>query len=340
MPEPVFHSSQQFKQHFIQQLQAMTAQQELGVFILALANAISNAHIYQALAGALAAQFEHIKKQLAQSSSTSMQALPPDDLSVFNALSQLDLSALPLASSKKLQHWQLQFNPLRGFRPARNSQSRVDSIYQPFSHHGFHFNKPFLARETLWQGTLASARVRILYNKFPFADYHGLLLINPELNKPQFLQQQDCVEVQQAMLEMAAVEDIGLAYNSLGAFASVNHQHWQLFVSERDYPVEHIRWSHNNGSQAYPLSVHCFPSLIEAWPVIDHYQQTQQSFNILLRAHKVYLLERKKQGEYPHSDWTSGFAWSEVMGNIMTTRERDFQQLTAQAIEDEFQLLR
>ena len=318
----------------------MTDYGELGVFILVLANAISKADIYHALEGPLAIQFQQLRKSLSQLDATAMQAFPPDDVAVFNAFSELDLSSLPLASAKNLQHWQLQFNPLRGFRPARNSAQKIDSIYRPFVQDGFHFNKPFLARETLWQGQLANATVRILYNKFPFADYHGLLLINPELNKPQFLQQQDCEQLEQTIQAMAGLQGLGLAYNSLGAFASVNHQHWQLFISDQDYPVEHARWIHNQGTQTYPLSVSCFRSLSEAWPQIDHYQQSQCSFNILLRAHKVYLVQRKKQGEYLHSRWTSGFAWSEVMGNIMTTQHSDFQQLTAQSIETEFERLR
>jgi len=318
----------------------MTGHRELGVFILVLANAISKAEIYPSVEAALAIQFEHIRQYLSQLDTTSKQALPPDDVAVFNALSKLDLSSLPLASSKSLPPWQLQFNPLRGFRPARNSQQKTDSIYRPFEQDGFHFNKTFLVRETLWQGRLANLRVRILYNKFPFADYHGLLLINPELNKPQFLFEQDCEQIEQTLLAMSGLKGLGLAYNSLGAFASVNHQHWQLFLSEQDYPIEHASWSHNQGTQGYPLKVSCFRCLTEAWPQIDQYQRAQCSFNILLRAHKVYLVERKKQGEYEHSSWTSGFAWSEVMGNIMMTRQQDFERLTAQSIETEFKRLR
>jgi len=201
------------------------------------------------------------------------------------------------------------------------------------------FNKPFLSREILWQGKLRNIPVRILYNKFPFADYHGLLVIEPEQQKPQFLQRQDIVKTQQILSEIANLQGVGLAYNSMTAYASVNHQHWQMFLSELAYPIEHTNWAHNSGTTHYPLRVECFRSITDAWPQIDRYQQSNSGFNLFVRADKTYLVKRKKQGQYQHSKWTSGFAWSEIMGNIMTTNLQDYEQLTAADIEQELKLL-
>ena len=340
MPAPVFQSSDQFRQHFIRQLHTIADEAEIGVFILVLANAISKPEIFASLKDTLTARFQFIKKHLTTVKTRSMNAIPADDLEVFKALGELDFSSLPLASKKTLGHWQLQFNALRSFRPVRTSQQKVCALFQPFDDNSFHFNKPFLAREKLWQGVLAGTQTRILYNKFPFADYHALLVLNPEARKPQFLEQQDCLLTQEILEEMRALDGIGMAYNSLGAYASVNHQHWHLFLSENDYPVESALWKHNNGPENYPVGVDCFHSLSEAWPVIDKYQQLQHSFNLFARPHRTYLVRRRKQGDYLHSEWTSGYAWSEMMGNIVTTRAHDYRNLNARTIEQEFQRLK
>ena len=36
---------------------------------------------------------------------------------------------------------------------------------------------------------------------------------------------------------------VRVGYNALGAFASVNHLHLQLFVRQQPLPIEHRRWS-------------------------------------------------------------------------------------------------
>lgn len=317
----------------------MMSHQEVGVFILVLANAISRPEIHRQLADALAQRFHAIQQGIDSMSAAELQKIAPDDLSVFRALSQIDYPNLALASHRSMDQWQLQYNPLRSFRPARNSQQKIDSLYQPFDQHSFHFNKGFLSKEILWQGEVAGQAVRLLYNKFPFADYHGLLLINPEQQNPQFLQQRDCQNMQSILQQLGAVDGIGLAYNSIGAYASVNHQHWQLFVTQRPYPVEHAGWSHNTGSTDYPIEVKKFHSLIEAWPQIDACQRSNCGFNLLLRGNAAYLVARRIQGQYDHSDWTGGFAWSEVMGNIMSSSRDDFERLSPQDIAQELQRL-
>jgi hypothetical protein len=339
MPDKIFSSSSYFKQQFVQQLQKMTVIDEFGIFILVLANALSRPEIYQSLSTDLSNRFVHLKQKLSGLSTGEREQIPADDLSVFTALSRINFNELSLSISKNTGIWQLQYNPLRGYRPARNSHKKIDKLYQSFDPDSFHFNKPFLSREILWQGKLSNIPVRLLYNKFPFADYHGLLVIEPEQLKSQFLQRQDIDNVQQVLSEISNLEGIGLGYNSMAAYASVNHQHWQMFLSEQAYPVEHTYWAHNSGPASYPLSVECFNCITDAWPQIDRYQQSNSSFNLFVRPDRTYLVKRKKQGQYQHSQWTSGFAWSEIMGNIMATNQLDYEQLTALNIEQELKLL-
>lgn len=336
----LFQSSQQYKKFFTESLLDLLDSDQLGVFILVLANASIQAQIQRPLDPALKQRFSQLSQQLQTLSNKQLQQIPPDDLAVFRQLEQLGYENLEPGQQKFLGVWQLQFNQLRSFRPARNSQKTITELHQPFDHNGFHFNKPFLAKEILWQGSLEKIPVRFLFNKFPFADYHTLVLLHPESNKPQFLHSEDCAEMQQVMQSLSSLSGLGMAYNSLGAFASINHQHWQCFVREQAYPVELACWTHNGGELPYPVNVESFLSLQEIWPRIKTLQQQNRAFNLFMRADRGYLAWRKSQGTYQHAGWTSGFAWSEIMGNITALRRVDYDQLDSAKIVREFESLK
>ena len=310
-----------------------------GVFILVLANALSRREIYQPLLAPLQTRFQMLQQHVKQASKDDLAHWPVDDLEVLKALLPMDLAQFPLAQNRTVGDWRLQFHPLRSLRPARNSAKPVVSLQQAFDPQAFHFNKPFLRKEYLWQGEIAAADVRILYNKFPFADFHGLMVVEAEQCKPQYLTEPDCLAMHAIYQMLATACSMGMAYNSLGAFASVNHQHWQTFMAEQTYPIEYDQWRHNGGEQPYPLKVERYDSLIQAWPAIDRLQRNNQAFNLFLRHGWVWLIERKRQGEYRHAAWSSGFAWSEVSGAIMIANQKDFKALEAQHIEQELQKL-
>lgn len=334
MPEALFESTSVFKQRFIDQLISLLDSDQLGVFILVLANASYREDIFTALGEQLKTHFNHWQQQLAQLKQRQ-NLLPVDDLKVFEQLVVTGFDQLKPTQRRQAKGWQLQFNPLRSYRPARNSREQFNGLYQPFNPRAFHFNKPFLKPEILWQGEHVDLDLRLLYNKFPFADYHGLMLLDPEREKPQFLSQTDCENVDRLLHALAHLEGMGLAYNSIGAYASVNHQHWQFFISEQDYPIEQARWTHAGGSEPYPLPVHVAASLQAHWPLLHQFQQQDQPFNLLLRADKVYLIARKPQGNYTHSRWSGGFAWSEVMGNVTVSGEDEYRQIDAADITAE-----
>jgi len=60
----------------------------------------------------------------------------------------------------------------------------------------------------------------------------------------------------------------------------------------------------------------------------------------LLRQDKAYLVVRKNQGTYSQPAWTSGFAWSEVMGNITTSNKDEYTGINADQIEQELARLK
>ncbi len=328
-------SSEHYRQYFIRQLGQLLEYDELGVFILVVANASMDDSILAELRAQIDNRFDYFKQQIAQSIE-----FPDDDLSVFLKLDELGLENIQHSRSRTAGDWSLLFNPLRSLRPARNSQQQISSLLQPFDAKAFHFNKPFLAREIIWKGQLEMLEVCLFYNKFPFADYHTLLLINASEQKPQWLNQQDINDIETFMDALSDWEQLGLAYNSLGAYASVNHQHWQMVLSQQSYPVEQLHWKHNGGVRDYPIGVQCFASVMDAWQEIDSLQQNNQPFNLFIRHHRAYLIKRKKQGELAQPAWSGGLAWSELAGHFTLTRLSDYDSLTPQMIEQQLALLK
>lgn len=338
MPDTLFDSTSIFRQRFIDQLLSLLDNSQLGAFILALANSSYREDIFEPLQKRLKTRFEDWQQQITKMEQAHNQ-LPVDDLRVFEQLVTTGFDNLKPTQRRQIEGWQLQFNSLRSFRPARNSGEPFKGLYKAFSSQSFHFNKPFLKAEILWQGRYEGLDLRLMFNKFPFADYHGLMLIEPEQERSQYLRREDCQHIDRLLQSLKNLEGIGMAYNSLGAYASVNHQHWQFFISAQDYPVEHPCWTHSEGNDPYPLTVRVDSSLQAHWPLLERLQQQDRPFNLLLRADCVYLVERRAQGSYPQSPWSGGFAWSEVMGNLTLNREDDFQALNGPDIRDELQRL-
>jgi hypothetical protein len=328
-------STRQFQQHFVQQLARLLQYDELGVFILVLANASMDRQIYQMLQAALEIKFRYFQQLTAR-----FDDFPPDDLSVFRQLHKLGMENIQPLQIRQLDSWRLQYNQLRSFRPARNSDKTIGSLLQPFDRSAFHFNKTFLAREIIWKGQLDHLDLTLFYNKFPFADYHALALIDAASEKPQYLQQQDCEDMDLLLRRLSHLQGIGFAYNSLGAYASVNHQHWQMILSQQDYAVELQRWRHNGGEIDYVLDVSGFDSVSAAWLEISALQSANQAFNLLLRPHRIYLIKRRKQGECAVQSWNTGPAWAECAGQFTLSSLADFRQLQAAQIEQQLSLLR
>ena len=181
----------QFKHLFVNQLKNMLSPDELGAFILVLANAQQDSFLKNELSDGLNKIFTQLKNKFNSDDLNATQ----DDSDVFKQLLEVDLSKIPTWQNKKCGDWDVVYNSIRKLRPARASTEILESIYQDYDETKFHFNKPFLKPEILWQGSYKSysqknKNVSVLYNKFPFSDYHLLLAISPEKNLPQFLTQE------------------------------------------------------------------------------------------------------------------------------------------------------
>lgn len=337
-----FNDLAALRRHFVAGLDDMLARhQALGVYILVLANAAQDPALWLPLRDKLIQRHQfhatEIKRALRQG--TPLDA-PPDDLLVFLKLMALDLqpeefASLQVSSPRRLGPWEIQFNPLRALRPARMSETRVTGIMQPFDAAGFHFNKPFLAKEVLWQGTLAGKSARLLYNKFPFAPWHGLLTPEPERQRPQFLTPEShgwAWDV--AQQAGACIPGFGLAYNSYGAYASVNHLHFQTFVRDQPLPLQKC------DPATYPLAMQRHTEVEHAWFQIDSLHVAGTPYNLIYDANGMHVIPRARQGEVPLQAWSPGFAWSEISGAFSVSSREDFENLSESTIEQAMAALR
>ena len=158
---PIFQSNSNFEQAFIDGLEKMLESDELGVFILVLANAVYDEKIWQVLKPKLQDKFNQLNAQPLTGAT--------DDIDVFKQLQQIDINNLSVTQFKQLGKFELQYNPLRALRPQRMSGKKTKGMSAEFNENEFNFNKPFLQKEMLWKGDLFSKNISLFYNKFPFA---------------------------------------------------------------------------------------------------------------------------------------------------------------------------
>ncbi len=319
-----------FKSLFVSRLKGMLTDDELGAFILVLANSHQDDYLLNALHDDLSRTFRALKTNYDKG---KLKA-PQDDLDVFIKLLDLDLSGIPTWQYKTLADCEVVYNAMRQLRPARASSQILDSTKQPFDESKFHFNKPFLKPEIFWQGYYQGLATRVLFNKFPFSDYHLLIVVSPESNSPQLLTEAMHDYAFSLEQEMAIIfPGFGIGYNSLAAGASVNHFHFQGFVREQAFAIEKTHWIHNGGEIEYPLNVECFTNSKDSWEIIEQLNKQDDAFNCLYRGGRCYIVARRYQGTVDLPSWMSGAGWLDLAGSITVSDEKTFNTIDATAVK-------
>lgn len=326
-----FASRPDLERRFSAGLADMLARHEgLGVYILVLANAVQDPALWDRLSGLLLERHRLLGERIAGALRAGQRPTEPDDdLMVFLKLLAIGFDRIEPVAQRRIAapdraapEWELQFNPIRALRPARMSDTRVEGVTRPFDAKGFHFNKPFLAKEIFWEGELAGKPARLLYNKFPFAPLHGLLVPEPLAEHPQFL----TPELHGWAWEVArdagaAIPGFGLSYNSYGAYASVNHLHFQTFARERPLPAQ------TDLSGEYPVARLHFTDRDAAWFALDELHARDQVYNSVYSSSGVLVIPRARQGEVSLEPWSAGFAWSEMAGVFPLASRSDYEIL-------------
>ncbi|MCB1858005.1 MAG: hypothetical protein KDI63_07025 [Gammaproteobacteria bacterium] len=338
----IFSSRVAFEEAFKTGLSDLLAgYNELGVFILVLANARFDHQSWERLAHQLEARYRLLSSDLRRHPRWFGLDDAKDDLQVFRRIMEIGLDGISPPECRRVGPWELQFNQLRGFRPPRMTQVETTGIRAPFDQRRFHFNKPFLRKEIMWQGGLFGRNGAIYYNKFPFVPLHALLVPEPKSRHPQYLQAADHDYIWRLVNSLCrTLPCVGFGYNSFGAFASINHLHFQMFQCQRPLPLTDGCWEHNGGNQPYPVRCRRFGSVDESWRYIDSLHRARSSYNLIYLPDTVYCIPRKSQGSYVHSGWTEGFAWHEMGGSFTTSRKADYLMLTADALSAELARVR
>jgi len=335
LPSP-FISLLALEQNFADGLAAMLENHRgLGVYILVLANAAYDPKLWARLAPALSARHAELAAALTDTLRNGRKlAEPDDDVLVFLKLLAIGFDHLKTVESRRAGPWHLFFNPIRALRPPRISGMKFGSLLRPFDPAGFHFNKPFLAREILWEGELAAKPARLLYNKFPFARLHGLLVPEPLREMPQYLTP-ELHGWAWHLCAHAGAHGLSLAYNSTGAGASVNHLHFQSFVQPNPLPVKYPCFAHNGGSEPYPLPFRRFTEPADAWLELDRLHEHNIPYNLIYSKNCLHLVARVPQDSDKLSDPCRGYGWSEMAGAVTLFSRDAFESLSTMEFEAE-----
>jgi len=326
----------QFKSLFTTRLKQMLTDSELGAFILVLANSQQDAGLKSELNQDIQKSFDALREGFSSVKKHSTQ----DDIDVFEKLATLKIQDIVEWQYKKVGRWELAYNSMRQLRPARAAKLSFESIKMNFDEANFHFNKPFLKPEILWEGDYLGKKLRVLYNKFPFSDYHLLIAVSPEINSPQLLTK----KAHQLIFSLTQdsvkkFPGFGVGFNSLAAGASVNHLHFQGFIREDSFPIEDGYWQHNGGSEKFPLNVSVFNTAESSWKYIEQLTENNVAYNCLYREDRCYVVPRKFQGTVDLPGWLEGAGWLDVAGVITVSDEEMFQMLDEQSVTQALSLL-
>ena len=307
----------------------MLCDDELGAFILVLANSRQDQFLRDELADALNTTFIALKDNFVAGRLDATQ----DDVDVFEQLLELELAEIPVWQNRQVGDWEITYNSIRRLRPARASSQVLHSISQPYDASKFHFNKPFLKPEILWQGEFDGVNSRVLFNKFPFSEYHLLIVLSPQMNNPQLLTWRDHQYISSLAEVLAKVfPGFGIGFNSLAAGASVNHLHFQGFVRERCFAIESSHWSHNGGDTQYPLAVKRFVDAESSWEYLQQLIAKNEAFNCLYRDRYCYVVARRFQGTVSLPGWLEGAGWIDVAGAVTVSGSGIFERLTEEQV--------
>lgn len=335
-----FVSTDKFKDDFAQNLlKMMDTNIELNLFILAAANASIDSKLKNKIQTQLLDTFTYFKNYFINTlKKGSVLPFEEDDQAVFMkiALSGFELDSVEF---QHINQWILQLNHLRAFRPRRQAAKKViSSIKSTFDPNAFNFNRPELKNEIFWQGNQNGKEIILMHNMFPFVPYHLNIIPDPQKNLCQFLLPEYHQYIWN-LVQNSNVKNFQVGYNSLGAFASVNHLHFQGFIQEEPLPVTSNLWSHNGGEVNYPKKCFVFTSISDSLKWLEETNSNNVAYNLLYTPEKLYAFPRKFQGTYEQAKWNSGFAWYELSGGFICFSREDYQSLTNEDIYKAFHCL-
>ena len=341
MSQSPFSSAALLQETFSDGLMRLLSGAGIGAYILAHANACFDPALMRRLRPVLLKNYQRLASHCRQAlrEGRGLDAAP-EDATVFLKLMAIGFEGVAQTRFRSLESFELQFNHLRAFRPTGITGEAVEGISRPFKDAGFHFDKPYLQPEIFWSGELLGERVDLLYNKYPFVPLHGLLVPERAARLPQLLSRRHHDFVWRLCESLGeGLPGWGVGYNSYGAYASVNHLHFQTFLRDDPLPVTRPHWRHQGGDRPYPVACERYDSVHEAWQRIEVLHGAACSYNLIYLPGELYCLPRRRQGSHEVAPWSSGFAWYELAGGIITPDRQAFEGLDDASIVAEMSKL-
>lgn len=337
LPE-IFKSKQNFFKaydtYLINLLKKKINVRDLGILILLSAHAAFDNELYKKAGRHL----DLIYKKLRNDIESIPGHLKNDDYYVALKIIETGRRNIKNVSFKKSGGiWDVQYNELRTFKPRRNATEEIKFVYKKFDKEAFNFNKPFLQAECFKKCKCNGMNVSMFYNKFPFVSYHTLLVPEQEKNHPQFLKRKFHYYVCDLI---KSIDGFGIGYNSIGAYASVNHLHFQLFAENKLLPVCNKIWKHNGGKKEYPALCYTFESKTSSWKFISMLHKKNIPYNILYTKEKTYIFPMNFQKVHRNTIFPLGFAWIELSGSFINVSQKDYDNITEAQILREFKMNR
>lgn len=305
---------------------------DLGILILLSAHASFNQYLNKKASVKLNSIYKNLSSELRK----IPDSLKNDDYILAKKITEIGWKNIEEVSFKKINElWQTQYNQLRTFKPRRNATQKIKSVYKKFDEKGFNFNKPFLKTERFKKCKCVGIEVSLFYNKFPFVPCHTLLVPEQEKNHPQFLRKKFHYYASDLI---KSIDGFAIGYNSIGAFASVNHLHFQLFVENEQMPVCSNIWKHNGGKKEYPAKCFLFTSKAKSWQLISYLHKKNIPYNILYTKEKTYIFPVNFQKNHRKTIFPLGFAWIELSGSFINVTKKDFSCMSETKILREFKM--
>ncbi|XP_076243071.1 GDP-D-glucose phosphorylase 1 isoform X1 [Calliopsis andreniformis] len=193
----------------------------------------------------------------------------------------------------------VQLNIDRGY--SRRSPENITSMTQPFDEKSFNFTK-IAPEEEIMNLDNGSEENVIAVNVSPIEYCHSLLLPQKCKKLPQVVTKYSLYKAVE-IFSLSCSLDIRVIFNSLCAYASVNHLHWHLYYLKQRMLLEYIDLEDYAGNvkvlRNYPAKGYCIKYsdtqniedfITWAFLIIDYLQRKQI-------AHNVYITRAKSNNE-------------------------------------------
>ncbi|KAI4503534.1 hypothetical protein M0802_000937 [Mischocyttarus mexicanus] len=245
-----------------------------------------------------------------------------------------------------------QLNPDRGFK--RRKPEHFTTMLMPFDLTKFNFTK-LQKNEIMFQIKNKDCDDIIAINNSPMEWCHSLLIVKYLQCLPQSITQYSLQKAIEILL-LSNSPYLRLSYNSLCAFASINHLHWHLYYLKHKMLLEYIDLQSHNGSlfllENFPSKGFCFK--LSASKKLETFVSLIFSFvNYLIKhqiAHNIYITRAKTTHLKEEYDDIRAYVWArksqvevkdttlinpaacEFFGHIAVKTEEDYQKLTEEMI--------